>query len=114
MTHMTKRDGVEAAMSVAEDISAGRLDPVQLEADVVTVCRQLFSDVAGPDDPLWPLQIEVTRAVLARHGRPAAEVAEWVSAARRAEADDGGPGAPGREPWPHSPGTIEVRDEAGY
>jgi hypothetical protein len=48
--HMTRRDGVEAVMSVAEDLSAGRLDPADVEHQAVGACRELFGVVVGPDD----------------------------------------------------------------
>lgn len=80
---MTKRDAVAAAMAVAEDVTSGKLDPAQLEAEVITTCRELFGDVRGPDDPLFTLQCQVARAVLAAHGIPASELREWAATQQR-------------------------------
>jgi dihydropteroate synthase len=43
---MTKREAVRAAMSVANDVSEGRLDPAELEAVAAAECRALFGRVA--------------------------------------------------------------------
>jgi hypothetical protein len=83
--HMTRRDGVEAAMSVAEDLSAGRLDPADVEHQAVEACRELFGVVVGPDDPIWGLQVEVCRGVLAARGIPAAELREYAAVQQRFE-----------------------------
>ena len=49
-------------------------------------CSTLLGNVTGPDDPLWPLQVEVCRAVLAAGGIPADELSEWLAVARRCAA----------------------------
>lgn len=86
MTNMTKRDAVAAAMSVAEDITSGALDPGQLESEVVAACRELLAVVVGEGDPLWPLQVEICRGVLAAGGAIGAdELAEWLAVQRRRE-----------------------------
>ncbi len=72
-------------MSVASEVTDGTLDPADLEAAAVAECRRLVGKVIGPDDALWPLQVEVCRGVLAADGIPANELAEWASVARRAE-----------------------------
>jgi hypothetical protein len=84
MTHMTKKDAISSAISVAEDIREGRLDPVDLQQQAVAECKALLGTVVGPDDPLWAVQLEVCRGVLAAHGIPANELAEWLAVARRA------------------------------
>lgn len=87
MTHITKRDGIESAMSVAEDISAGRLDPAALDAKVTTACRELFGIVgSGPSDPLWELHGDVCRQYLGAHAVSSSELREWVSVQARWEA----------------------------
>lgn len=78
---MTKRDAADAALSVAEDIAAGRLDPAAMEAEIADNCRELMGTVTGPDHPCWAVQLEVCRAVLAAGGLPAEEIAEWLSPA---------------------------------
>jgi hypothetical protein len=79
----TTEDVIKAAASVARDTAEGRLSPAELEATAVAECRALFGSVTGPDDPLWPLQIEVCRNVLAQKGIPADELTEWLSVARQ-------------------------------
>jgi hypothetical protein len=83
MTSPTKRDVIEAAMSTADDATQGRLKPSDLEHQAVAECRELFGTVAGPDDPLWPLHIDITRQVLALDGVHADELAEWLAVARQ-------------------------------
>ena len=78
----TKREAVVAALSLAEDVDAGKIDPGDLEAAAVAECRELFAEVIGPDDPLWPTQVEVTRQVLSKSGLPADELSEWHAVAR--------------------------------
>jgi hypothetical protein len=80
--HITRRDGVEAAMSVAEDLTSGALDPAALVSEVAATCRDLFAEVVGPDDPIWAVQAQVCRGVLAAGGIPADELAEWLAVAR--------------------------------
>lgn len=74
---------MNAAMDLAEDISAGKIDPAELDAELVTACRELFGQVVGPDDPLFELQRDVTRQTLAAGGLSLDEVAEWLSVLRR-------------------------------
>ncbi|NDJ91464.1 flagellar hook-length control protein [Mycolicibacter kumamotonensis] len=82
MTTMTKRDAADAALSVAEDIAAGRLDPAALEAELVAAMSALIDADHEPGSPLGALQVAVARRVLARGDLPVDEVAEWVSVAR--------------------------------
>lgn len=77
---------VTAALQIAEDVTAGRLDPTALQAEAVAECRNLFARVEGPGDPLWSLHVEITRQVLAVGGGvPVDELAEWVAVYRAAE-----------------------------
>lgn len=80
-----RKRGVDAALSVAEDIADGRLQPSQLDGEVASLCREMFAHVIGADDPLWELQVEVARGVLAVGGVPANELAEWLAVTRQAE-----------------------------
>lgn len=75
---LSKREAIKAAASVAEDVATGRLDPSELEAQALKECRALFSYVAGPGDPLWPLHVDVAKQVLALDGIPYNELVEWV------------------------------------
>jgi hypothetical protein len=79
---MTKRDAINGSMSIAEDIAEGRLDPAALQDRAVAELRELVGTVAGPDDPCWPVQLDITRGVLALGGIPADELAEWLAVAR--------------------------------
>lgn len=74
---------IKAAMSVAKDIAEGRIAPAQLADVALTECRSLFGAVVGPADPLWPLQAEVARQVLAAGGVPANELQEWLAVQRQ-------------------------------
>jgi hypothetical protein len=76
---------IKSAMSVADDIADGKLSPAALDAMALEECRQLFGKVAGPEDVLWDLQLEVARGVLAAGGIPANELSEWLGVARRRE-----------------------------
>ncbi|MEH3142511.1 MAG: flagellar hook-length control protein [Mycobacterium kyogaense] len=76
---------IKAAMAVAGDVAEGRLSAAQLEQVAAAECRGLFGQVIGPDDPLWPLQLDVARGVLAAGGVPANELAEWLAVQRQAE-----------------------------
>ena len=80
-----KRDAVQAAMSVASDVTEGLLDPAALEAEVIKECRQLVGKVIGPEDALWGLQVEIARGVLAAGGIPGNELAEWLAVQRQSE-----------------------------
>ena len=78
-----KQTAIKAAMAVAKDVAEGRLSPAQVDDAALEACRSLFGVVAGPDDPLWPLQCEVARQVLAAGGISANELQEWVAVQRR-------------------------------
>jgi hypothetical protein len=85
MSGLSKRDVVAAAMSIAEDVTEGKLAPADLESEVTAAARDLFGQVVGEGDPLFPLQIEVARGVLAAGGLSVDEQAEWLAVARRRE-----------------------------
>jgi hypothetical protein len=83
VTASTKRDAVAAAMSIAGDLTSSALDPAELESEVTAACRELFGTVVGPDDPIWGVQVQVCRGVLAAGGIGPDELAEWLAVARR-------------------------------
>lgn len=91
MSNDAKRQAVTAAMSLAEDITAGKLSPEELDAVAVEECRELFGRVEGPDDPLWDLHVDVARQVLGLDGIPVDELAEWVAVARHVAGADAEP-----------------------
>jgi hypothetical protein len=80
-----KRRAYTSAMSVADDIAQGRLDPAELDKVAAEECRALFGTVTGPENPLWSLHVEVCRQVLALRGIPANELSEWLGRARWSE-----------------------------
>lgn len=75
----TKREAVEAAVSVADRLASGEIDPDDMVAAAVSECRRLFGRVDGPDDALWELHVDVARQVLAAGGIPVGELREWVA-----------------------------------
>lgn len=81
-TGLTKRDGVDAALSIAEDLTAGRLDPAQLEAELMAEMSRLIDTDAEPGSELAALQARVARRALVAGLLPVAEVAEWAAVAR--------------------------------
>lgn len=85
---------VDAAMTVAEDVVGGRVQPAALESAVVSECRALFGAVSGLEDPLAPLQLDVCRQVLAAGWIPASELAEWLAVAHRQEGESVSPSPP--------------------
>jgi hypothetical protein len=89
VTAMTKAGpehvAIKAAMAVAKDVAEGRVVPAQLDAAALEACRSLFAAVVGPDDPLWALQAEVARQVIAQGGVTANELSEWLAVQRRRE-----------------------------
>ncbi|MCX2934046.1 flagellar hook-length control protein [Mycobacterium sp. CVI_P3] len=87
MSRNTKQDAVKAAMSIANDVTSGALDPDDLQAAAVAEVRKLFGTVIGPEDPLWPIHVQVMRDVLAvgKGCISADELAEWSAVYRAAE-----------------------------
>jgi hypothetical protein len=93
---MTTQDIIKSAASVARDAAEGKLDPAALESEVTAAARDLFGQVVGEGDPLFPLQIEVCRGVLAAGGLGVDELAEWLAVAKH-RAQMGMPGAEGAD-----------------
>jgi len=79
---VTDADVVESAYAVIGELTDGSLSGAAVEQRAVEVCRRTFGAVGGPDDPLWPVQIDVARQVLGHCGILADELAQWLSAAR--------------------------------
>ena len=80
MSTSTKRDVIDAALGLAEDVSSGQLSPAALEEQLVAEVKALVGDVRGPDDPLFEVQVQIARGVLAAGGLSVDELAEWRSA----------------------------------
>jgi hypothetical protein len=79
----SKGNAIKAAMEVAEDVAAGKLDPADLDRAALDECRALFGNVCGPGDPLWELHVEIARTVLGLGGIPSNELQEWLAVQRR-------------------------------
>lgn len=83
MTAEAKKQAIDAAISIATDITNGDLDPAALDAAVAAKCRELVGQVLGPDDDpaIWELQQDIARQVMAVGGCwPAHELYEWAAA----------------------------------
>lgn len=78
MNTQAKKAAVDAALSIAEDVTTGKLTPGTLEAQAAAECRALFRTVIGPDDPLWELHLDVMRQAIALGGMSGEELAEWA------------------------------------
>lgn len=120
MTTTTASDVVTAAMSIADDVAQGHLDPERLESQLTEELRDLFVVVVGPEDPLWPIQTDVARQVVSRGGIPTDELSEWLAVRRRRENPDASSetlSAPvpidgaDTPPEPVSSGSIELSAE---
>lgn len=102
MTITTTEDAIRAASSVARDVADGKLSPADLERQAVAELQQLVGTVVGPDDPAWPVQLDVCRQVLALGGVPADELQEWLAVAHHRA------GEPVSQPDPdETPPTVE-------
>ena len=97
---MTPEDAVKAAMSVARDVTAGTLTPENLEATLVAEVRELVGTVVGPGDPLFELQCDIARGVLAAGGIPHTELSQWTAVHRRRAGEAAAP--PDTPPTPVS------------
>lgn len=79
MTTPTKRGTIDAALSVADDVAHGRLDPATLQQQAVTECRELFGTVIGDGDPLWALHSDVARQAVGLGALSPDELREWAA-----------------------------------
>lgn len=79
MTVTTSQDAIKAATSIARDVADGKLLPTDLEAQAVTELRELFAEVIGPDDPVWPVQVDVARQAISLGALSADELREWAA-----------------------------------
>lgn len=84
----TKHDVIKAAMDIATDAAEGRLIPTELDNALAVACNELVGTVVGPDDPLFGLQTQIARQIIAAGGVPTDELAEWLAVQRRREGAD--------------------------
>lgn len=111
MTITTPEDIIRAAASVGRDAAEGRLTPAQLEAQARAEVLAIAGEIVGPGDPLWEVQCDIARGVLAAGGVPADELSEWLAVARhragtpvdQLDGDQALPGAVSLASGAHSP-----------
>ncbi|MGE2690097.1 flagellar hook-length control protein [Mycolicibacterium pulveris] len=82
-----KRMAYTSAMSLADDIAQGRVNPEALDAAVIEESRRLFGTVVGPGDPLWELQVDIARQAIALGALSSNELQEWVAVLGGVKAD---------------------------
>lgn len=76
---------VAAAMDLAADIADGKLHAADLHPKAVALARDVCGLVIGPQDPLWVLQCDIARQVVALGGFGADELGEWAAVFRARE-----------------------------
>ena len=96
----TPEELMDAAMDIAAQAADGRLKPSEVEAQTIARCREIMGTVYGPDDPAWPVQLDISRQIIAMNGHTADELAEWLAVIRARE------GKPA-EPVPSAVSWIE-------
>lgn len=74
-----KKAAVDEALNLAEDLAASRIDAADLVVAAVEAARGVAGTVIGLGDPVWELQVQICRDVLALGGLPADELAEWAA-----------------------------------
>lgn len=94
----------EAVAVLMTQVSEGRLTAATMADRAMARMRELFAQCDGPTDVLWPVHVDICRAVLGHAGLSAAEVAQWLSVARCRESPAGAVDYP--------PGSVEAASEA--
>ncbi|BBZ08296.1 hypothetical protein MDOR_24650 [Mycolicibacterium doricum] len=97
-------DAAEAVAVLMREVTEGRLTAAAMADRAADRCREVFGTCDGPTDPLWPVHVDVCRAVLGHGGLPAAELAQWAAVARSRE----NPGAVGDNPPAPSSSASEA------
>ncbi|WP_409437217.1 hypothetical protein [Mycobacterium sp. SMC-14] len=75
----------EAVAVLMTEVSEGRLTAAAMADRAAARCREVFGQCDGPTDPLWPVHVDLCRAVLGHAGLPASELAQWLAVARNRE-----------------------------
>lgn len=75
----------EAVAVLMAEVSEGRLTAATMADRAVARCREVFGRCDGPTDPLWPVHVDLCRAVLGHGGLSASELAQWLGVARSRE-----------------------------
>lgn len=76
---------IKSAIGLAEDMAAGKVQPEDLHPKAVAMARDVVGLVIGPQDPMWGLQCDIARQVIAIGGIPVNELGEWTEVLRQAE-----------------------------
>lgn len=104
-----RKAAADEALDLAEDLAAARVDAADLVAAAVEAARDVAGTVTGPRDPVWELQVQICRDVLALGGVPADELAEWAAV----QADAEGVGAAPAVSWIEAALAAGAGDEDG-
>ena len=64
MSAQSRREFADGAMRLARDAAEGRIDPDDMVPAFLDETRELCGQVIGPGDPMWTVQVEITRDVL--------------------------------------------------
>lgn len=99
----TRKAAALAALDLSQEIHDGKISVANIEAEMVDAARSLFAIVAGPNDPLFDLQRDVARQVIAAGGLTADELREWVAVLERRA---GGAVKPSETPEPSDPPDL--------
>lgn len=104
----------EAVAVLMTGVSEGTLTAATMAEAAVARCREVFGTCDGPTDPLWPVHVDICRAVLGHGGLPASELAQWLAVARSRENPDAHQFASGSSlSGPHSPDSGDAETESG-
>jgi len=103
-------DAVDAVAVLMRQVAEGSLTGAGLADRAAQRCAEVFAYCDGPTDPLWPVHVEITRAVLGFGGLPAAELAQWLAVARQRENPDAATIPP---PAPASAVSVDDSDHYG-
>lgn len=108
----------EAVAVLMTEVSEGRLTAATMADRAVQRCREVFGQCDGPTDPLWPVHVDLCRAVLGLGGLTASELAQWLSVARNRENPRGAVTSPSTSvssrSGPHSPDSSGADIDAKF
>jgi hypothetical protein len=106
----------EAVAVLMTEVSEGMLTAATMTEAAVRRCREVFGTCDGPTDPLWPVHVDLCRAVLGHGGLSASELAQWLGVARSRENPHAGCGYPSAQVSPlsraHGPDSGDAEPDA--
>jgi hypothetical protein len=109
----------EAVAVLMTEVSEGKLTAATMADRAVQRCRKVFGQCDGPTDHLWPVHVDLCRAVLGHAGIPASELAQWLAVARNHEDPCGAVDYPSgsvsslSDPHSRRSGSADTDAEAG-